>query len=42
VRVIVDGAYFSDDINNKAEMNNIQLIPTNMAGREVSADKEGY
>lgn len=42
VRVVVDGAYFSDDINNKAQMNNIELIPTNMTGREVSADKEGY
>ena len=33
VTAIVDGAYYSEDISNKAEENNIEIIPTGLVGR---------
>ena len=42
INVIVDGAYYSEDISKKASENNINLIPTNLVGRSQSSEKTGY
>jgi hypothetical protein len=41
-RVLVDGAYYSEDISKKATENNMQFIPTNLVGRQASSEKSGY
>ena len=38
--ILVDGAYYSEDLSNKASENNINLIPTNLVGR--SQNNSGY
>ena len=38
---VVDGAYYSEDISNKAEENNIEIIPTGLVGR-VSKNNLDY
>ena len=40
--VIVDGAYYSEAISNQASENKLNLIPTNLVGRDKSTDKTGY
>jgi hypothetical protein len=41
-KILVDGAYYSEVLSRKAEVNNIELIPTNLVGRSASAEKSGY
>jgi len=41
-QVLVDGAYYSEDISKKASANNINMIPTNLVGRTPSNEKSGY
>ena len=40
--VIVDGAYYSEELSRKAIENNIKLIPTSLVGRELNAEKTGF
>lgn len=40
--IIVDGAYYSEDISKKATGNNMRMIPTNLVGRQASSEKAGY
>lgn len=40
--VIVDGAYFSEDISTQASKKRLNFIPTNLVGRGQSSDKTGY
>ncbi len=42
LRVLVDGAYYSEEISKNAEKNNIKMIPTNLVGRNPSSEKTGY
>ena len=42
IKILIDGAYYSEDISKKAMANNIELIPTNLVGRSVSSEKTGY
>lgn len=39
---LVDGAYYSEELSTKAKENNINLVPTNLAGRSQSSEKNGY
>jgi len=41
-KILVDGAYYSEDISKKATSNNIELVPTNLVGRIASSEKTGY
>lgn len=40
--VIIDGAYYSENISKQASENNLNFIPTNLVGRTQSTDKTGY
>ena len=40
--VIVDGTYYSEDISKLASVNKLNLIPTNLVGRDQSTNKTGY
>lgn len=40
--VIVDGAYYSENIAKQASENKLNFIPTNLVGRGQSTDKTGY
>ncbi|MDP8218758.1 MAG: transposase [Candidatus Theseobacter exili] len=39
---LVDGAYYSEEISQKAVENNINLIPTNLVGRPQKDDTKDY
>lgn len=38
VTVMVDGAYYGDEIAKEAEKNNIEIVPGNLTGREPNGD----
>lgn len=40
--VIIDGAYYSEDISKQATKNELNFIPTNLVGRNQNSDKSGY
>lgn len=40
--VIVDGAYYSENISKQASENKLNFIPTNLVGRNQNSDKSGY
>lgn len=40
--IIVDGAYYSEELDNCANKNNINLIPTNLVGRTAKEENTGY
>ena len=42
IKVLVDGAYYSEYISKKASANNINMIPTNLVGRTPNNEKSGY
>ncbi len=42
VKVLVDGAYYSDEISVKATENNMEFIPTDLVGRRVNEENSGY
>lgn len=42
IKVLVDGAYYSEDIFKKAIENIMKFIPTNLVGRQASSEKSGY
>jgi hypothetical protein len=42
VTVIADGAYYSEDISEKAADNNINIVPTSLVGRTQSNEKGCY
>ncbi len=42
VNIIVDGAYYSEDLSNAAKDNNINLIPTSLVGRSLKDENSGY
>jgi len=41
-KVLVDGAYYSEEISKKAIENNMEFIPTNLVGRQKKKKKSGY
>jgi hypothetical protein len=42
IKVLVDGAYYSEEIFKKAIENIMKFIPTNLVGRHASSEKSGY
>lgn len=42
VNLIVDGAFYSEKLSKDAKKNNINFIPTKMAGREIKDENKGY
>ena len=42
VNILVDGAYYSEELANNAKENNINFIPTNLVGRTTKDENMGY
>jgi len=42
IAIIVDGTFYSEELSKKAIENNINLIPTNLVGRDPSNEKTGF
>lgn len=42
INVIVDGAYYSEEISKEAKANNINFIPSNLIGRSTNEENKGY
>lgn len=42
VNILIDGAYYSNDLSNDAKENNINLIPTGLVGRSVNEENSGF
>lgn len=40
--IVVDGAYYSQDLSEEAKENNIDLIPTGLTGRPIKNENKGF
>lgn len=40
--ILVDGSYYSEDLEKQAEENNIELIPTGLVGRPLKDENKGF